>query len=282
MWESENYCSQQQSFDCAVLTPRKVQVRSIELKVSSKNSRAENLTLMSYERKLFFNAPKCFSFTASKSAICFDKCELVIMLWLSGISYQSSFYTSVFGGFMEKELKGMCGSVSNYILAMTCRLALHLHELPGAPLAKSKLLLQPVCLSCSHRGQSRLLRLNQTLFTPFRYIAYCYIISHTEKGHNYTKCAFWWMTFPGVMHLASDDEITAKLSNSSHLTPNATHQLRTHPASLPADNTPSLQLISVCGWYSLGTCNPVQCMQIYSSSSSLSCLLLDTLHEKDL
>lgn len=170
---------------------------------------------------------------------------------------------------MEKELKGMCGSVSNYILAMTCRLALHLHELPGgAPLATSQFT-APVCVPFQLSKGT----IKTTLTKPnFIYSFHCLLLHNVPHRKRTNNCvlAFWWMTFPGVMHLTSDDEITAKLSNSSHLTPDATHPPRTHPASLPADNTPSLQLISVCGWYSLGTCNPVHCMQIYSSSSGLS------------
>lgn len=68
------------------------------------------------------------------------------------------------------------------------------------------------------------------------------------------------------MNLALDEVIGAQA-------PDATHQLRTHPASLPADKTLSLQLISVCGW-----CSPWEhvillsvlfCMEIYSNSSFL-------------
>lgn len=40
-----------------------------------------------------------FSFTASKSGIHFDECEFIIMLWVSGLSYQSSFYTFISSGF---------------------------------------------------------------------------------------------------------------------------------------------------------------------------------------
>lgn len=92
------------------------------------------------------------------------------------------------------------------------------------------------------------------------------------------------MTFQGVTHLTLDDEISAHLLNSSRLKPDTTHKLRTHPAFLPADNTPSLQLISVCGWYSLGTYNPVLS---WSACKSIAALLFQhnvsfsaTLHNK--
>lgn len=88
------------------------------------------------------------------------------------------------------------------------------------------------------------------------------------------RCIFVYCvrTLLVATNLTLDDEISAQRPNSSCLTPDATHQLRTHPAFLPADNTVSLQLISVCGWYSLGTCNPaLSCSACKSIAAFLFC-----------
>lgn len=56
-----------------------------------------------------------------------------------------------------------------------------------------------------------------------------------------------------------DDELSPQIVQSGRRRADATHKRGTHPAFLPTDKTQSLQLIRVCGWYSLGTCNPDLC-----------------------
>lgn len=79
------------------------------------------------------------------------------------------------------------------------------------------------------------------------------------------------MTLLVAVNLTLDDEISAERPKSSRQAPDATHQLRTRSAFLPADSTLSLQLISVCGWYSLGTCNPVLSLSSCKSITAFIC-----------
>lgn len=74
-----------------------------------------------------------------------------------------------------------------------------------------------------------------------------------------------------------DDELSPQIVRSGCHIAEATHKRGTHPVFLPTDKTQSLQLIRVCGWYSLGTSNPdLCCLHATLKQLFISGLLLDS------